>query len=367
MKLAVYTICKNEEKFVERFMKCLVGQADRVFVTDTGSTDKTVQALRDLGAVVPEVSVQPWRFDDARNASLNFVPLDYEICVCIDLDEVLTDGWAEKIKSAWTPETNRLRYQYVWSHHPDGSPATTFWYDKIHKRDTHRWVHPVHEVLNTGPGIQEVQTFAYGFELHHWPDPTKSRGSYLPLLAMSVKERPNEDRNAHYYGRELMFYRRYEDAIRELKRHLALPSATWEAERAASMRFIARCYKGLGNLQEAERWLLRSAAEAPGEREPWVDLARIYYDLKQWANLAAAAERALAIKERPMSYICEPDAWGADPHDLASLGCWYSGRKQEALQHGRDAVKVDPGNARLQRNVQLMEEQLQLADNNKKP
>lgn len=359
MKLAVYTICKNEEKFVERFMDCLTGEADQVIVTDTGSTDKTVQALQDHGARVHQVTVQPWRFDDARNASLNFVPLDYEICVCIDLDEVLTEGWSEKIKQAWTPETNRLRYQYIWSHHPDGSPATTFWYDKIHRRDTHRWVHPVHEVLQTGPGITEVQTFAHGFELHHWPDASKSRSSYLPLLALSVREKPNDDRNSHYYGRELMFYQKYDEAITELKRHLSLPTAKWEAERAASMRFIGRCYKNLGNLAEAERWYLRAAGEAPGEREPWVELARVYYDLKQWANLASAAERALSIKERPMSYICEPGAWGSDPHDLAALGCWYSGRRQEALAHAKNAVAAEPNSERLQRNVKLMESQLQ--------
>ena len=41
MKIVVYTIAKNEEKFVERWYKSMK-EADELYVLDTGSTDKTV-------------------------------------------------------------------------------------------------------------------------------------------------------------------------------------------------------------------------------------------------------------------------------------------------------------------------------------
>ena len=69
LKIAVYGISKNEERHVARFMES-VRDADQVLIADTGSTDETVAALRSAGAVVQEVLVSPWRFDDARNAAL---------------------------------------------------------------------------------------------------------------------------------------------------------------------------------------------------------------------------------------------------------------------------------------------------------
>ena len=50
-KVCVYAICKNEEKFVDRWMDS-VSEADSVYVLDTGSFDNTVSKLRERGAIV---------------------------------------------------------------------------------------------------------------------------------------------------------------------------------------------------------------------------------------------------------------------------------------------------------------------------
>lgn len=355
MKVAIYTICKNEETFARRFMES-VREADGVFVTDTGSVDKTVEILREEGAYVNVIKVDPWRFDVPRNISLDFVPFDYDVCLSVDLDETLTQGWCEAIKESFK-DIDRLRYKYAWSHHPDGSPATTFWYDKCHSRRGFRWVKPVHEVLEFYGGT-ERQGYCDKFMLHHWPDPTKSRGSYLGLLELGVREQPNDDRNSHYLGREYMYYRRFDEAIAELKRHLLLPSARWEAERAASMRFIGRCYQAKGDIAEAIRWTLRSCAEAPTEREPWVDLGKLYYGKGDHAGCYHAMKTALAIGERPLSYICEPEAWGTTPLDLGGVSAYYLGLYQESLSLTLQALQIDPHDVRLKQNLLFAQQKL---------
>ena len=50
-RICVYAICKNEEAFVHRWMDSMA-EADSVVVTDTGSTDETVERLRARGATV---------------------------------------------------------------------------------------------------------------------------------------------------------------------------------------------------------------------------------------------------------------------------------------------------------------------------
>lgn len=200
MKIVVYAICKNERPFADRWMASM-SEADEVCVLDTGSTDGTPQRLEELGAKVSVQVITPWRFDVARNQSLELVPEDADLCVCTDLDEVFQPGWREKVEAAWAPGVDRLLYRYVWNFLPDGREGMVFWYDKIHRRKGCRWVNPVHEVLQFDGGAPQAR-YVEGVCLEHHADRSKSRGQYLPLLELAVEEDPNNDRNVHYLGRE---------------------------------------------------------------------------------------------------------------------------------------------------------------------
>ena len=329
MKVCVYAICKNESQFVDRFMDSM-SEADYVCVLDTGSSDDTVKKLRARGATVGETVVSPWRFDTARNESLGLIPADADICCAIDLDEQFHPGWRAALERAWQPDTTRARYRYTWSFRPDGSEGMVFWADKIHKNGCYRWASPVHETLSyTGEGAERFVDAA-GVQLDHHPDETKSRGQYLPLLELAVREDPQNDRNCHYLGREYMFRGEWQKAIETLARHLTLPSAVWADERCASMRYIARCLRALEQDTEAERWLHRAVAEAPHLREPYMDYAQLLYTQERWYGLVDVLCAALAITERPRTYICEADAWGSLPYDLLSLAYAHLGDAENA-------------------------------------
>jgi glycosyltransferase involved in cell wall biosynthesis len=337
MKIAVYTITKNEEQFIKRWADSCA-EADYRLIVDTGSTDNTVAEAIANGCHVGSIAIRPWRFDDARNASLALIPEDIDYCIALDADEVLIPGWREAIERV-KPSVTRPRYKYVWSWNPDGSEGLTYSGDKIHARHHYRWKHPVHEVIKcTG---NEVQGWV-DLQIHHHPDHSKSRSQYLPLLEQAVREDPSDDRNRFYLGRELMFNRRNEDAEIHLRKHLELSG--WAAERATCMRYLGRV---TGN---KEHWLLRACGEAPDRREPWVELAQFYYDKKDWMSVLAACHRALAIKEKPLEYLCEADSWGALPHDLASIAAWHVGLRDEATAQCSEALRIDPNNERIEAN-----------------
>lgn len=352
-KVCVYAISKNEEKFVNRFMDS-VKEADEIYVLDTGSVDDTVELLKNRGANVLQKNIVPWRFDVARNLSLDMVPLDTDICVCIDLDEVIEEGWRQKLENIWQQDTNRLSYNYNWSFDEYQNPKVNFNISKIHDRDNYKWTHPVHEVL-TFQGEQEQVITTDEITVNHYPDDQKSRSSYLPLLELSVEEDPQDDRNMHYLGREYMFYGKWNEAIDTLIRHLNLKTATWKDERSASMRFIARSYTALKRYEEARMWLDKAIIETPYLRDPFVERALLEYTLENWKAVEYYCQKALEITIKQKTYINEPFSWDYTIYDLLSLSYYHQQKKDLALQNIDIALKLNPDDERLQKNKIIIE------------
>jgi tetratricopeptide (TPR) repeat protein len=342
MKVAVYTIALNEEQFVERWYQS-ANDADLLLIADTGSSDDTVKLARGLGIEVHTISIRPWRFDDARNASLALLPADIDYCVALDMDEILLPGWREELEKAHLEGITRPRYKYTWSWNGD-EPGLQYGGDKIHARHGYRWKHPVHEVI-VSDRITETQGW-YDLEIHHHPDETKSRSQYMPLLAQSVIEDPYDDRNAYYYARELFYHGRYEEAAAEFKRHLSLPKAVWPPERAASMRYLAKCEP-----ENALDYLTSATKESWGRREALVELSQYYYSKQDWKMCLGTILHALDIKEKPLDYLCEEFAWGFLPWDLAAISSYYLGNKKEALKYGKKALELNPEDSRLASNL----------------
>lgn len=353
-KICVYAICKNEEKFVKRWVASMK-EADAIYVLDTGSTDKTVKELKKYGVNVTKKEIKPWRFDVARNESLKLVPKDYDICVCTDLDELFESGWRKKLEELWKEDTTRARYNYNWSLDEHDNPIVNFYIEKIHQRNGYQWTHPVHEVLTYYGGEENVIT-TDEITVNHYPDNTKSRGSYLPLLELSVKESPEDDRNMHYLGREYMYYGKWNACIDTLIKHLSLKTAVWKDERAASMRFIARSYRELKRYDEARMWLDKAMLEAPYLRDAYVERAILEYQLENYSAVIQYCKLALQITEHAKSYINEVFSWNNTIYDLLSIAYYHTGDIDKALENVEIAIKMEPDDKRLQDNKKLIVE-----------
>ena len=356
-KICVYAICKDEEQFVDRWMDSM-SEADIVVVTDTGSKDTTVKRLRKKGAKVYVHKVKPWRFDVARNISLGHIPADVDICVCTDLDELFEPGWRACLESAWSPNAKLGKYTYNWSHKEDGSPGVQIYYTKVHTRQDFRWNYPVHEWLAYSGEEPKTTVFIEGMVLHHYPDNSKSRGSYLPLLELAVEEDPNGDRVTYYLGREYMYKSAWQKCIDTLKRHLSLPSAVWNEERCASMRWIAKSYYELGDIKECYTWYFRAIAEAPHMRDPYIECAKIAYLIADWPMVFFMVEEALKINDKSQTYVNMEYAWDYTPDDLGAISCYRIGLFHRALAHAKAALELSPSNERLKTNLQLVEDKL---------
>lgn len=353
MKICVYAIAKNEEKFVSRWVQSM-SEADGIYVLDTGSTDNTVTLLKEGGVHVLKEEIKPWRFDVARNRSLELVPDDVDICVCTDLDEVFLPGWRKELETNWKKDTTRCQYTYHWSLDKNDTPIVSFFLNQVHCRHGYKWTHPVHEVLAYS-GVESVVSCP-NVILKHYPDKDKSRSSYLPLLELSVKEDSLDDRNMHYLGREYMYYKKWDQAIETLKKHLSLKQATWKDERSASMRFIGRCYKELNEYDEARSWYDKAILEAPHLRDGLVEKALMEYELENYSEVENLCFKALQIKSHEKTYINEPFSWDSTIYDLLAICAYHLKRYNQAVYFGDIALSYEPDNERLLNNLKIFKE-----------
>jgi len=347
MKVAVYSIAKNEEKHVERWAKS-AADADVLLIADTGSTDKTIEIAESLGIIVHRISVDPFRFDDARNASLALLPADIDYCIALDLDEVLEPGWRWELEKCYKTGVNRPHYRFITKINPDGSIAQEFDGFRIHSRKNVRWKFPIHEVpMNYGEPEKRGKTRLI---IKHLPDDEKSRSQYLPMLEMAVLDDPSNARHKYYLAREYYYHNRYEEAADFFR--LYLDQSEFPAEKSSAYRMLAKCEP-----EEEEAHFLRSIAEKEG-RESFLALADYYHRQKRWEECLAVAMRSLEYTERDLAFISEEWAWTHTPYDLIAVAAWNLGAYETAVEYGKKAVEITPNDERLQTNLKFYQEKI---------
>jgi|GEM_PF-521962 len=90
ISLSAVLIVKDEEAHIERCLKSISAAVDEIVITDTGSTDRTLEIIASLK--LPNLKLGKFKWSDdfsaARNAALELATGDW--CLWIDADEELT-------------------------------------------------------------------------------------------------------------------------------------------------------------------------------------------------------------------------------------------------------------------------------------
>ena len=359
-KISIYAITKNESKFVERWYNSMK-EADEIVVLDTGSTDDTVEKLRALGVKVEVKIIEPWDFAVARNEAMKLVSSDCNILVSTDLDEIFEPGWAKVLRDKWNPEVHtRAQYKYVWSHLENDEPGRVFRYNKIHDWNW-IWKYPVHELLYNPTTKSENYNSAnelYLFDdviLHHFPDKTKSRGSYLGLLEKRERDYPDDLYGLIYLCHEYKYRGFYQKSIDKLNKVLTQYSAELRpVEKASCYLFMGDDYYELKQYREAEHAYLRAIETEPTYREPYLGLANVYLKLQDYELAIYYVKQGLKKSFRHWTWLERDISWTYEPYDLLSLAYYYNGDKVTSLGYAYLAATYDTSNARLKNNIDII-------------
>ena len=303
VRICVYAMAADEpESFIDRWLESMKG-ADVITVLITKIHNPNFKYFKEKQQlpefkdklIVWEEEIKPWRFDSARNASMALIPQDdVDVCVCTDIDETLIpDFWDDLRKEVFAhPNFERIYYKYAWSHDEEtGEPKWYFWYDKIHKPKGWFWDYPVHESLKCPD--KEVLGYSGGYYLdenkiylHHYPDLTKSRSSYLKLLELRADEYPEDTYGLFYLAREYGFVDEWEKSLItyiRLYSRLIKNKTKEQAMLADDMLMLPIICCRLGDAfskmdvkEDAEFYYKKALYYDPSLREAYMKLAQLY-------------------------------------------------------------------------------------------
>ena len=288
--LSVAFIVKDEEKVLERILKCAQKFADEIIVVDTGSADKTKEiALKYTDKVYDFVWCDD--FSKARNFSFSKAKCDY--VMWLDADDFLFKKDIEKLKKLKSEEFDVAFLPYVSGFDENFKPTFMFERERVLRREKNFvWQEPVHEVI--APYGKSVHK---DIKIFHFQSEKERTGRNLKIYEKRVASGEKlSPRSQFYYARELFFNNHYEKAILTFQEFLKRDDA-WVENKIEACLNLSNCYLMTKKTDEALKILFSSF---------FFDLPRAEI-LCQIGKIYASFDKTKAIYYYRLALGCHPD------------------------------------------------------------
>ena len=340
-------IVKNEEDVLARCLESAADLVDEIIIVDTGSTDGTREIAERF---TNRVCGFTWEddFAAARNFAFSLAEKDY--CMWLDADDVLLEkdrAAFREMKASLDPSVNVVMARYNTGFDGDGNVTFSYFRERlIRNRAGMRWEGAVHEAV-APVGRVACAAFAVTHRKTRPSDPDRNLRIYENLLARGAELEP---RQQFYYGRELYFHQRYEEAARVFERFLD-EGRGWVENNIEACRQCALCYERLGQPDRALQALLRSLAYDRPRAEVCCEVGRWFFQREKlslavyWYSLALGCPR-----DDTRGSFVSPDCYGYVP--CLQLCVCYSrlGDQQRAERMNELAATFKPDAAPVLHN-----------------
>lgn len=277
--IALAMIVKNEEKNLPFILDSVKDCFDTIYITDTGSSDRTVEIAKEYGC---EIRTFEWcnDFSAARNASFQDIKEDY-IC-WMDGDDVLQnrDGfisWRDTVLD--TADYWAAAYHYAST--SNGDPACTFARERVVKNNgKFRWKYFIHEGILPIENAGHIKTgYVQKWSIKHrrtHEDLVKDKGRNLRIFDHNKDKL--DARMKFYYGKEFFENGDPKSAIKWLLESVSDPALEGH-DRLLGIQYCAQSMLLIDKVSEAINVAMQGIHLDPNRAEFWSVIADCF--LKQ--------------------------------------------------------------------------------------
>lgn len=346
--ISLCMIVRNEEDVLARCLDSVKGLVDEIVLVDTGSTDET-KAI--AAGYTDRIYDFEWvdDFSAARNYSFSKAVMEFQMW--LDADDVIEEEDRKeflRLKSELAEETDLVMLPYHVAFDQEGNPTMTYYRERLLRRSRgFTWQGAVHEVITPAGTIHYGKAAVCHRKLHP-SDPDRNLKIYE---AIKEREGISDPRNQFYYGRELYYHKRYQEAAAVFQAFL-LEGRGWMENNIAACLNLSQCLGNLGNRDAAlmalfqsfrydlprpelccaiGTWFLEEADSGAGANAGLLNQAAYWY------------QRAREGEENPQSGgFVNPDCSGFIPEIQLCVCYDRLGDREKAMKYHRLAKKRKP-------------------------
>lgn len=242
--ISLCMIVKNEEDVLARCLKSAQEIADEIIIADTGSTDRTKEIARRFTDKVYDFE---WIDDFAAARNFAFSKATMQYMMWLDADDVIEDrGPFLKVKEELDPSVSVVMMKYDVAFDDAGAPTFSYYRERLVKRgEGFLWQGRVHEVIPPRGKI-EYSDAAVSHKKLHPGDPDRNLRIFEKMLSGGEGLDP---RQQFYYGRELFYHERYDDAAAVFEAFLDSGQG-WTENCIDACRLLSQCCRAAGQNNE---------------------------------------------------------------------------------------------------------------------
>ena len=320
-------IVKDEAAVIARCLASVRPWIDTWVIVDTGSSDGTLEIVRESMRDLPgELHERPWRdFGHNRSEALELARGKADYLLFIDADETLGAApgaaWPALREPAYSLEARfgELRY------------------DRVSLADTRlpwRWVGVLHEYLDAGKPVAQPRVPGFWIDVRAEGARSKDPAKYekdAAILEAALAGDPGNARYAFYLAQSLRDAGKLQRARDWYEKRASMGG--WEEEAWYARFQAARMSELLGDESaQVTSAYLRAHEKRPTRAEPLVTLARHFRLRHEWnsAYLFASAAQALPMPEDRL--FIDANAYGWWGQDELALAAFYTGRVADAAR-----------------------------------
>lgn len=277
MNVTLYAIAKNEEKNIEKFVKNSK-KFSHTIIVDTGSTDNTVQLLKDAGIEVYEhpQTREEFDFSVARNQALSYVKTDWAFS--LDFNEDVDDIFLEGLDVIANNITcfKHLRFDDRGEGEPVQSNEVHI---RFHRTKNYKWENAVHEV----PKFIPTEEFAEEQSIDTTIKITKkiNRSVDKEIFYLSLCEREQKKDPTNWYYNWFIFNHYY--TVKNFQKALEFGQEFLNSSKPYFHEFRIECFIKcsqilfqIGDVQRSANYAFHAVSEAMNLGEPHISKAFSY-------------------------------------------------------------------------------------------